>query len=102
MIPAVALVSPVVSSLTSAVTGVPASAEAASAAGAGNDFTKMLSEAVDSFKGAESTAVAGIQGKATTQQVVDAVMNAQTTFQVALSLRDKAVSAYQELSRMDI
>jgi|APCry1669189070_1035195.scaffolds.fasta_scaffold148018_1 flagellar hook-basal body complex protein FliE len=102
MIPAVALVSPVVSALSSAASSLSAAGTPASPAAAGMDFSKMLSEAVDSIKGAESTAVAGIQGKATTQQVVDAVMNAQTTFQTALSLRDKAVSAYQELSRMAI
>eukprot|EP01037_Dinobryon_pediforme_P016518 gene16518-16697_t len=66
------------------------------------DFSKMLGDAASSIKGAESTAIAGIQGQASTQQVVDAVMNAQTTFQTALALRDKGVSAYQELSRMAI
>ena len=105
MIPAVALVSPVASSLTSAISsglGISAAGAPASQAAAGMDFSKMLSDAASSIKGAESTAIAGIQGQASTQQVVDAVMNAQTTFQTALALRDKGVSAYQELSRMAI
>jgi len=36
------------------------------------------------------------------QHVVEAVMNAQSTLQTAIAVRDKVVSAYQDVSRMAI
>ncbi len=46
--------------------------------------------------------MAGIQGTATVQQVVEAVMSAEQTLQGAVAIRDKVVAAYLELSRMQI
>ena len=43
-----------------------------------------------------------INGNASTQAVVDAVMNAERTLTTAVAIRDKVVAAYQELSRMAI
>jgi flagellar hook-basal body complex protein FliE len=40
-----------------------------------------------------------IQGKATTREVVDAVMKAQQTLQTAIAIRDKVVTAYLEVSQ---
>ena len=54
------------------------------------------------MKGAESTSIAGIQGNASTQAVVDAVMGAERALQTAVVIRDKVVAAYQEISRMAI
>jgi len=77
-----------------------------SAAAAPPDFGQMLSQvatdAVSTLKKGEATAISGIQGKASVQQVVEAVMNAQETLQTAIAIRDKLVSAYQEVSRMAI
>ena len=76
------------------------------AAGTDGGFGQMLSQvmgdAVQTLKGAETTSMAGIQGKASTQAVVEAVMGAQETLQTALSIRDKVVAAFQEVSRMAI
>ena len=47
-------------------------------------------------------AIKGIQGQAPVQEVVQAVMKAETSLQTALAIRDKAISAYQDLSRMAI
>ena len=41
-----------------------------------------------------------MQGKASVQQVVEAVMSAEQTLQSAIAIRDKVVAAYLELSRM--
>lgn len=46
--------------------------------------------------------MAGIQGKASAQQVTDGVMSAERTLQTALAIRDKAVAAYQQVSQMPI
>jgi flagellar hook-basal body complex protein FliE len=70
------------------------------------DFTTVLGQmamdAIDKVKAGESTAVAGIRGQATTQQVVEAVMASEQTLQAGIAIRDKVVSAYLEISRMTI
>lgn len=70
------------------------------------DFSEVLSklaaDAVTTMKAGEATSIAGVQGKASVQEVVGAVMEAERTLQTAIVLRDKAVSAYLELSRMAI
>lgn len=71
-----------------------------------NDFGSMLArmaaDTVDTLKTAEATSVAGITDKASVQQVVESVMAAEQSLQTALAIRDKAVSAYMEISRMTI
>ncbi len=71
-----------------------------------SDFSAVLSQmtldAIGTIKGAEATAVDGIRGKATTQQVVEAMMAAEQTLQAGIAIRDKVVSAYLEVSRMQI
>lgn len=70
------------------------------------DFTEVLSSLVSNvtttMKTGEAMSLAGMQGKATTQEVVGAVMQTEQTLQTAIALRDKAVAAYLELSRMAI
>lgn len=70
------------------------------------DFSEVLSSlasgAVSTLKTGEAMSLAGMQGKVSTQQVVGAVMEAEQTLQTAIALRDKAVAAYLELSRMAI
>ena len=69
-------------------------------------FTDMLSsivsQGVDSVRQSEKTSMAGIEGKASTQDVVDAVMSAERSLQTAISIRDQVVAAFQEISRMPI
>ncbi len=52
-----------------------------------SDFSAVLSQmtldAIGTIKGAEATAVDGVRGKATTQQVVEAMMAAEQTLQPA-------------------
>lgn len=71
-----------------------------------SDFSQVLStlasSATSTVRTGEAVALAGMQGKASTQQVVSAVMEAEQTLQTAIALRDKAVAAYLELSRMAI
>jgi flagellar hook-basal body complex protein FliE len=51
---------------------------------------------------AESTAIAGINGQIPMQDAVLKVMEAERTFAAAMAIKDKAVNAYLELSRMQI
>lgn len=73
---------------------------------AGADFgtivSQLTSQAAGVVRNAENVSIAGIQGRATVQQVVEAVMTAEHTLQGAVAIRDKVVAAYLELSRMQI
>lgn len=103
MIAALPLVTSAVSSLFGA--GAP-SAAAGAATSVGDSFSTMLAsfskDAVGAMKTGETMSIAGMQGKATTQSVVEAVMSAQEKLQTALAVRDKAVAAFQDLTRMAI
>jgi flagellar hook-basal body complex protein FliE len=58
--------------------------------------------AVEALRTGESTAIAALEGKASTQQAVMATMQAEQSLQAALAIRDKIVSAFLEISRMQI
>ncbi len=76
------------------------------AATGGGDFGSVLSQVanntVDALKAGESAAIGGITGSRSVQSVVDAMLNAEQALQTAIAVRDKLVSAYQEISRMNI
>jgi flagellar hook-basal body complex protein FliE len=63
---------------------------------------RMTLDAISTLKTGEQTAVAGVKGQATTQQVVEAVMAAEQTLQASIAIRDKVVASYLEISRMTI
>jgi flagellar hook-basal body complex protein FliE len=73
---------------------------------AGVSFASVLgsvaSSTMDSLKAAESKSIDAIQGKAHTREVVDAVMEANQSLQTSIALRDKLVSAYLDISKMQI
>ena len=79
----------------------PAVAENAGA-GFGDILKKLASDAVDSVKAGEAAAIGGVQGQLPTHMVVDMVMSAERDLQTMIALRDKAVNAFQEISRMSI
>jgi flagellar hook-basal body complex protein FliE len=56
----------------------------------------------DSLKTAETKSMDGMLGKASTREVVEAVMSADQTLQTAMAFRDKIVSAYLEIVKMTI
>jgi flagellar hook-basal body complex protein FliE len=85
---------------SSTATG-PGAAEAA-ATSFGDMLAQVSTGAVQTLRTAEATSIAGMQGKASVQQVVDTVMSAQETLQTALSIRDKAVAAFQQITQMAI
>lgn len=112
MIAALPLLASAASSVlgSTSVTGVANAAKTATSASsvssAGDSFSSMMAsfskDTVDKLKTSESMSVAGLQGKATTQSVVEAVIAAQESLQTAIAVRDKAVGAFQEVSRMAI
>ena len=63
---------------------------------------QVVNDAVGSLQAGEAAAIQGLQGGMAPFKVVEAIMGAQRTLQQTLAIRDKAVSAYQEISRMAI
>jgi flagellar hook-basal body complex protein FliE len=63
---------------------------------------QVASDAVNTLKAGEAASISGIRGKVSAQSVVEAVMSAEQTLQMAVAVRDKVVQAYQEVSRMAI
>ena len=68
----------------------------------GEILSQMTSEAASTIRAGESAGIAGVQGQATVQQVVDAAMSAERSLHTMIALRDKVVGAYQEISKMTI
>jgi flagellar hook-basal body complex protein FliE len=82
------------------------SAPPAAAPADGSSFEQALGQAVgsavDALKTGEAFAIQGVEGAAAPMKVVESVMEAQRSLQSALAIRDKIVSAYQEVARMAI
>jgi flagellar hook-basal body complex protein FliE len=83
-----------------------ASPQAATPAAGGVSFEQALGQAVgsaiDTLKGGESAAIQGVEGATPPMRVVESVMDAQRSLQSVLAIRDKLVSAWQDISRMSI
>jgi flagellar hook-basal body complex protein FliE len=77
-----------------------------SAAPAGADFGGVLSRAmegaVSAGHAAESQAMTAIAGGGNLTEVVQAVSRAELALQTTTAIRDRVVSAYQEIMRMPI
>jgi flagellar hook-basal body complex protein FliE len=80
--------------------------QAAMAPTEGPSFEQALAQAigsaVDTLQTGEGVAIQGIEGAADPMKVVESVMGAQRSLQTVLAIRDKAVAAFQEVSRMAI
>ena len=65
-------------------------------------LAQVVGSAVDALRTGEAVAIQGVEVAAPPMKVVDSVMAAQRSLQTVLAIRDKAVSAYQEIARMAI
>ncbi|MBP2235644.1 flagellar hook-basal body complex protein FliE [Sinorhizobium kostiense] len=65
-------------------------------------FGNMTTDVIRSMKSAEGVSLQAIRGEADTREVVDAVMTAEQSLQTAIAIRDKVVTAYLEIARMQI
>ncbi len=68
----------------------------------GQLLTQLSGEAVQTLKSAEQVSVAAIGNKISAQQAVESILAAERTLQTTVAVRDKLVSAYQEISRLSI
>lgn len=70
--------------------------------GFGDMIAKMAAQSVQTLRTTEAVAIDGVMDRAPVQQVVNQVMEAERVLQTSIALRDKFVSAIQEVGRMQI
>ena len=78
----------------------------ASAGQGNNDFAKMLASqvqgVVDAGKVAETQSMQMVNGKADMVDVVTAMSQAEIAMETMVTVRDRVISAYEEIMRMPI
>ncbi len=68
-----------------------------------SDFLKAkASQSVDALRASEEMSAKAVTGEADIVDVVQAVGNAELTLQTVVAVRDRMISAYQEIMRMPI
>jgi flagellar hook-basal body complex protein FliE len=79
---------------------------ASSAAEAPEDFAGLVKSAaqssIDALKSGERMSMKAIAGQADLTEVVTAVSAAEVTLQTVMAVRDKVITAYNEIMRMPI
>ncbi len=70
------------------------------------DFGAMLEDlaanTINAVRHGEAAAIAGVHGSLPLQTVVESVMAAERTLQTSIAVRDKFISSYLEITRMQI
>lgn len=78
----------------------------AAATGGGSQFGSLLKSQLEDaghkLQASESSSIAALGGKADLQQVVEAVTAAELGLQKVTAVRDRVISAYQDILRMPI
>jgi len=79
---------------------------AASEQGSGSSFSQMLEnqmqDMVNTQNVAETAKINAINGKADITDLVTAIANAELALNTIVTIRDRAISAYQDIIRMPI
>ena len=83
-------------------TGLAARDGAQDGGGFGDLVRKAAESAVDTLKQGEQASLNGVMGKADIAQVAAAVANADATLQTIVAVRDRVISAYQDIIKMTI
>ncbi len=65
-------------------------------------LSNSIEQGIDTMKAGEQTAAQAVTGEADVTDVVQAVTSAELTLQTVVSVRDRMISAYQEIMRMQI
>lgn len=92
---------------TAKISGKSSSGDEDSAGGAGgisfSDFMRQkATDSIDTLKTGEKMSAKAVTGEAELVDVVQAVNAAELTLQTVVAVRDRMVSAYQEIMRMPI
>lgn len=65
-------------------------------------LAQTVTDAIDASRAGESVSIQAVSGRANLQDVVEAVNAAEISLQTVVSIRDRVMSAYQEIMRMPI
>jgi flagellar hook-basal body complex protein FliE len=84
------------------IAGAKGSPAAAGAGGFDNLLKAELQQAVGALQRSEQASIAGVTGTASIQEVVEAITAAELTLQKVTAVRDRVITAYQEIMRMPI
>jgi len=72
----------------------------------GNSFSDLLKvsarNTIDSLRAGEQASAKAVAGEADLPEVVQAITAAEVTLQTVVAIRDRMVSAYQEIMRMPV
>lgn len=74
----------------------------ATAGGFGDVLSGMMMDVDSSLRSAEQLSIGALTGNVPLQKVVETVVQAEQKIQLTTAVRDKIVSAYLELTRMQI
>ncbi len=70
------------------------------------DFANVVNQVgndmVQDLEKAEAMSIAGMKGQASAYEVVSSIMQAEQSLRMAVGVRDKIISAYLEITRMQI
>jgi flagellar hook-basal body complex protein FliE len=80
----------------------PQAGQAAAPGGFGQMLSQALQDTVDAAKTSEQMSAKAVAGKADVTEVVTAVNNAEMALDTVVAVRDRVISAYQEIMRMPI
>jgi len=89
-------------SLDSAQGGSAVSGGQSTGASFADTLMNMGNDVITNLKDAEVQSFKAVSGEADTREVVDALMSAEQSLQTAIAIRDKLVTAYLEIARMQI
>jgi len=76
--------------------------ETAGRASFGDFLKNSVMEGIKTMRGGEAASARAVAGDASLPEVVQAVTAAELTLQTVVAIRDRLVSAYQDLMRMPI
>ncbi|MBL0319981.1 MAG: flagellar hook-basal body complex protein FliE [Alphaproteobacteria bacterium] len=68
----------------------------------GSTLERMVTSTRDTIGKSEALSAQAIAGKASLSQVVSAVNEAELALQTVMSIRDRVISAYQDIMKMPI
>jgi flagellar hook-basal body complex protein FliE len=80
----------------------PITPQATNPAPTANGFEKVVEQVADTLKQADQAAAGYAQGKVGLTDAVLASEKADTTFQVTMAIRNRALSAYQEIMNLQV
>jgi len=88
--------------LNMAKTGPGIGVSGADKASFGDMLQKAALDSIDTMKEGEKASAGAVMGTATLTDVVEAVTAAELTLETVVAVRDRMMSAYQEIMRMQI